>query len=207
DIAGAAWRDFDDDYTVGLLYARQLLLAGKPQQSSSILSQIHVLPYEGASLGRTVYEQALLMQAVAMIDDGKYKPAIALLDQSREWPEHLGVGKPYNTDTRFQDYLTAYCLTKLGREKEARPFTEQVIAYTLDNPRRSTFANLLGLKALRQTGQQTQIDTLLERLRDSKTAENQWVIEAFEERGAPVSEPTAFSHNPYYVIIADIAGW
>lgn len=204
-IADRAWHDFPDDYSIGLWHARQLLLAGKPKESSAILDQIHVLPYEGASQGRVVYEQALLMQAVTLIKAGSYKPAMELLEKSREWPEHLGVGKPYDSDGRFQDYLTAYCLTKLGRTKEAGALNQQVISYTLDNSRRSTFANLLGLMALQQAGRQQQLNTLLEQLAHNPAAENQWVLEAFKGSGTPASDRSAtFGDNPYYSIICGI---
>jgi len=42
-----------------------------------------------------------------------------MIEKSKEWPENLGVGKPYKPDIRIQDRLEAFCLEKLNRKTEA----------------------------------------------------------------------------------------
>ena len=58
------------------------------------------------------------------------KKAISLLKKSKEWPENLGVGKPYNTDERIQDYLLYYCNFKIQEEK-ADKYLQKIINYCL----------------------------------------------------------------------------
>lgn len=202
--AETAWADFRDNYTIGMWYARQLLLAHRSEESMKILNQIHVLPYEGASQGRIVFEQALLMQALQSINDGRYEAAITLLDQSREWPEHLGVGMPYDPDNRFQDYLTVYCLGKLGRTQEIDGLQQRVVKYSLENTRRSSFANLLGLLAMEQAGTEEQMTTFIKQLENTASPENKWVLATFRQLDPSAAVSADFNHNPYYFIISEV---
>ena len=47
---------------------------------------------------------------------------------AREWPEHLGAGKPYaeNVDERLEDWLQAQCLERLGRAAESRAILDRL---------------------------------------------------------------------------------
>jgi hypothetical protein len=56
------------------------------------------------------------MLAGARIRDRRYDEALAHLAKSREWPERLGVGRPYTPDERLQTLMEAYAARKLGRE-------------------------------------------------------------------------------------------
>ncbi len=43
-----------------------------------------------------------------MIKAGKVEKAISAINASKEWPENLGVGKPYQPDERIQNILLDY---------------------------------------------------------------------------------------------------
>ena len=47
---------------------------------------------------------------------------------AREWPEHLGAGKPYaeDVDERLEDWLQAQCLERLGRVAESRAILDRL---------------------------------------------------------------------------------
>ena len=43
------------------------------------------------------------------IKTGKIEKAISTIEKSKEWPENLGVGKPYDPDEGLQNILLDYC--------------------------------------------------------------------------------------------------
>jgi tetratricopeptide (TPR) repeat protein len=112
-VATTAFKKFPANYTIGLQYAKALLNTEQYIACIKILDKIHILPFEGSTQGREVYEQAHLAQARKLIETKKYRKALVMLGKSEEWPENLGVGKPYNPDTSKQDSLKTYCLKML----------------------------------------------------------------------------------------------
>ena len=48
--------------------------------------------------------------------DPLHVPAMVRIANSKEWPEHLGVGKPHRPDERVQGYMENFCLVRLGRQ-------------------------------------------------------------------------------------------
>jgi tetratricopeptide (TPR) repeat protein len=115
----AAAEKFPASFIVGLEYARHLVDARLYDDALAVLDRIVVLPYENASEGRQLYERAHLMLAGQRIRDGRYEDALAHVAQSREWPERLGVGRPYTPDERLQDLLEAHAARRLGRQAAA----------------------------------------------------------------------------------------
>jgi tetratricopeptide (TPR) repeat protein len=119
ETIGAAARKFSGHFVVGLEYARQLIDAGRHEEALAVLDGLVVLPYENASEGRVLHERAHLMLAGQRIRERRYEDALAHLAKSREWPERLGVGRPYTPDERLQDLLEAYAARRLGRDAAA----------------------------------------------------------------------------------------
>jgi tetratricopeptide (TPR) repeat protein len=106
---------------LGLLHVRTLLLNRRFTEASDVLARLNVLPHEGATESRGLYREAELMVGVANMKAGKFDAALRRIAAAREWPEHLGVGKPYpaDTDERLEDYLAAQCLEKQGKAVES----------------------------------------------------------------------------------------
>lgn len=115
-VASEAYLKNKDNSTLGIEYAIALINKGKYAAGIKTLEGMNVLPNEGASQGKRVFEQAALLLSTELIHEKKYNEALKMIDKSAEWPENLGVGKPYNPDTRIQDYLKAYCLMKLKKD-------------------------------------------------------------------------------------------
>lgn len=84
-----------DNYVVGMLYARCLMANNKYADAEKVLSQLQVLPYEGAKDGHKLYEQTKLMLAIELMKAGQLQNAMKKVDEARLWPESLGVGAPY----------------------------------------------------------------------------------------------------------------
>lgn len=177
--ANQAYQKFADNYILGMDYAQALLNNEKYEQCISTLKKLKVLPYEGASEGRVIFEQAHLLSALEQIQKGKYKNAVKTIEASLEWPENLGVGEPYDPDTRRQDFLLAYCFQKLNRPSEAIRHYQRVIDYTQRNVEDLRIDHLLALVALKKQEREEDIQQLLKTLENSNEAPNpvfQWIM-------------------------------
>jgi hypothetical protein len=66
-----------------------------------------------------VYRKAWLFCALENVQTGKYKEALSDVEQSKLWPEHLGVGKPYDEDIdlKVENFISAYCNAKIDGAK------------------------------------------------------------------------------------------
>jgi hypothetical protein len=104
---------------LGLKYAAAMLLTKKFRECTVFLAGLNVLPNEGAYEGREVYRKAWLFCALQNVEAGNYDATLSDVEQSKLWPEHLGVGKPYDEDIdlRMENFLTEYCRAKLQGTK------------------------------------------------------------------------------------------
>jgi tetratricopeptide (TPR) repeat protein len=203
-VASQAFKKFKGDYTLGFGYARALLNNGQYDASISVLKKLHILPFEGSSDGRDIYEQATLLSALELIKGKKYKNALAKIEESRQWPENLGVGEPYNVDNRIQDYLTAYCLDKLGRSSEINKLHDKVFEYTNENFDRASVNNILPFIIYEHTGNKEKTGILLDKLKTSPTATRplqRWVIAAAEKNKSTLNALSSELRENKYVDI------
>jgi tetratricopeptide (TPR) repeat protein len=115
EVSRQGFDKFPQNFILGMEYAKSLIDNSEHQDALDILDRLVVLPYENASEGRNLYEKAHLLLATRNIREEKFEEALGHIRQSREWPEHLGAGKPYDPDERLQDYVEEYCSDKLGR--------------------------------------------------------------------------------------------
>ncbi|MDR2773636.1 MAG: DUF5107 domain-containing protein [Tannerella sp.] len=119
EIAKKYITDFPDNYMLGLKYSAAMLAQKKYRECTEFLSRLKVLPNEGAYEGRVVYRKAWLFCALENVKTGDFKAALADVEESKLWPESLGVGKPYdeNIDLSVENFITAYCDAKLNGTK------------------------------------------------------------------------------------------
>lgn len=120
-----------DNYIMGILYAKTILLNKKYAEADAILTQLKILPFEGATVGRQLYHEAKLMQAVSNIKVKQYKKALQFIAEAKLWPLNLGVGKPYeeDIDERLEDWLNYQCYTSLGDDGKAMQSLRKIIAF------------------------------------------------------------------------------
>src|SRR5690606_6080574 len=71
---------------------------------------IEVLPYEGAYEGRVLYRAVKLILAMNALEEGRLTDAAQFIEESKRWPENLGVGKPYDSqiNTEWEDSISAW---------------------------------------------------------------------------------------------------
>ncbi|MBK8883385.1 MAG: hypothetical protein IPN67_13655 [Bacteroidales bacterium] len=136
---------------------------------------MNILPNEGASLGKVVFEQANLFLSMDLIEQKKYGEAIKMIEKSKEWPENLGVGQPYNVDTRIQDYLNVYCLEKLRKSGETTGLKKSIIDYAgkYEYP---SFNDILSIKTVNASGDIAAVEAIVKKIQDSDNPVQMWVV-------------------------------
>jgi tetratricopeptide (TPR) repeat protein len=119
---------FPENYILGMLHARALLLNARVGEAAAILDRLNVLPFEGSTDGRTLYREAQLLLGAGAFRAGNIDAAARRVAAAREWPEHLGAGKPYpeDVDERVEDWMAAKCLERAGKTGEARALFERL---------------------------------------------------------------------------------
>ncbi len=126
-----------------------------------ILNRIILLPAEGAREGHEIYRSALVLRALDYFRHQRYLKALTDLESARQWPENLGVGKPYVADERIEDYLTGLCYLQMNQLSEAQKFFQKVL--TSNNERKPGWdsANLLAAQSFRLLNKESEGDHLL----------------------------------------------
>jgi len=121
-----------DNYLMGILYAKILLLSHNYAAADTFLTKLKILPFEGATIGRQLYHEAKLIQAVIEMKKKAYKKALQFISGAKLWPPNLGVGKPYNEDIdeRLEDWLNYQCYSSLGNNTLASQSLQKIIGFT-----------------------------------------------------------------------------
>ena len=166
------------------LHARTLLFNKQYHQSLAILDTLSILPFEGARFGRDAYRQACVMSALDTLRRNHPDAARALVAKARLWPERLGAGRPYEVDTRLEDWLESHILKQKGDRKSAERMLNGVNAYTAGHKKGNTPQNLIGALALREAGTNAEARDLLAQWvrRDPANGLAQWAVEIFDGR-------------------------
>ena len=94
------------------------------------------------------------------------------MNQSKEWPENIGVGKPYDPDEREQDFLLALAYDKIGENQKSEALLKNVVDFTKNTDQKNTINHLYGLLAARKL-EDVNADKLLEYLNGSIDTKHQ----------------------------------
>ena len=131
EVAEPYYKKHPANYIMGMLYAKTLLLNKRYKDCSALLSGLDILPFEGATIGRELYHEAELMQAIDEMKKRNYKKALSFINEAKKWPENLGVGKPYpeNIDERLEDWMSYMCYQKLNKNDLAKQSLQKIVAF------------------------------------------------------------------------------
>lgn len=150
-----------ENYIVRMDAIKALLHLEKYEEAIEIMKSTRVLPYEGASSGRILYEVAYTGHAINLYKTKKYQQALQSIKTAKIWDESMGVGKPFAADERVQDYLLSLVYTKLGMKKESKEAQDRVNGYTINNKDTNTARRLIGIKLLKDLGREDDIKEVL----------------------------------------------
>jgi tetratricopeptide (TPR) repeat protein len=176
--ARMAFRLFRGNPVIETDYAKALLNSGYFSECIKILEKVKILPQEGAHEVHDIFELANLSLALEMVEKGRYREAARYVDRSREWPENLGAGKPYEPDNCFQDYICAACYEKMGMEEAVRESYDRIINYAMKKSPGDQNPMNLFLSAGILTGRGRKIDAerLFERWKQAQDSLHIWRI-------------------------------
>jgi lipopolysaccharide biosynthesis regulator YciM len=128
---------FPQNYIIGMLYIKALQANANYSQAAKLLDKINILPYEGSTDGRLLYKENHLLTAVAFMKKNNYKTAIKEIEKAKQWPENLGVGKPYQDqiDDRLENWMLYKCYSALSNSSAANEALQHIIQFvpTVDN--------------------------------------------------------------------------
>ena len=175
-LSGPAYQKFPENYNLGFKHAEALMNNDQYEQCIQVMDKIRILPFEHAYGARVVYEQSHLLLALEYLNGGKYTKALGVLKKSLEWPENIGVGKPYNVDSRQQHYLIAFCNGKLGNKSERESNLAKVLAYSKQNPEGQSPNDLISLLAMREAKEKDAEKLLITQLKSNDSDLSRWVL-------------------------------
>jgi predicted Zn-dependent protease len=194
-VAGSYYKTHPQNYVMGMLYAKTLLLNKRYRECDQLLSTLTIIPFEGATEGRELYREAKLSLALNEMKSKKYKKALQLISQSKLFPENLGVGKPYDEDidVRLEEWMSYLCYQEMKKKVEAEKALQKIIQFRpqIDN----TVSNFLPANhlvtawAMKVKGQEKEaVDWLNQQIK--KYPENKiilWSREIFTDRKSTIT--------------------
>lgn len=159
--ARAAVDRFPEDGPLRVDLVKSLMASKLFGEAAVILNDIEALPYEGASEIHGLYVETEIRQALEKIRGRDFAAAVVHLDRSKEYPERLGTGAPFDPDVRLQDGLAALCLDRLGDRTGAEARRKAVVDFTLRTwPDAGPYGYFGGL-ILRERGEREKAGKLL----------------------------------------------
>ncbi|NIA31466.1 MAG: hypothetical protein GWP06_16355, partial [Actinobacteria bacterium] len=169
------------DYRLGLPYAKALYNSQKYGDCLSVMDKLNVLPFEGASESHTIYRNAHLMAALQGIEKKKWKQALAHVENARQWPERLGVGRPYDVDERLEDYIEMIAREKMGQKEKIEKLLAEIVSQTQQYQANPGPNNLISALALRKQGRKDQAMSLLRKWEKASPEDTlaKWAIAKF----------------------------
>lgn len=180
-LSSKAFRKFPDNYNIGLAHAKSLLYTGSYQKVVQILRKIQVLPFEHASESREIYERAHEAVALSYLQKNKNAKALEVLKKSKEWPENIGVGKPYDPDERSQDYLMALAMEKIGNLDDSKTLLTAIVNRTEKDLDKNSMDHLFGILAAKKL-ENGSLNKLINALKTTENEKSATAIALFSAR-------------------------
>ena len=150
-----------DHASTASLYVRTLGYNRQYGEAEKVLNTLHILPFEGETVGRVMYREIKMMLATQALAKGKTKEAGDKVTETFLWPRKLGVGKPYDymIDTRLEDWMSAMIAVKLKKSDDRKLNLKKVAESTHSV---NNFATLLQCVAWWQLDEQQKANDLFD---------------------------------------------
>jgi Tfp pilus assembly protein PilF len=161
-VADEYAKRFPSNGALALLYAKALLASNRHEQACDLLSSLKLLPCEGNTEAHALFRESHLMLAAQRLKAGALGEALHLIDKAREWPESLGAGKPYpsDSDERLEDWLACQCDLKRNASSEVQQMLNKIISFP-SPPGRRGIGEVVRALALKQSSRTSEAEQLL----------------------------------------------
>lgn len=160
-ITEKGYKLYPDNYYLGLKLARCFMHTKKFELGILLMSNMTVLPNEGASAGRNSWRETQLRCAFNAIITKDREKAIFHIRMARTWPENMGIGKPHHVDERLEDYMELICLQaedKITRQK----LIQQIVDYRIqNNPSPYSSTDFISIILMQEAGKLEEVRNIL----------------------------------------------
>ena len=131
NIAESFYLMHPENYIMGMLYAKTLILNQQYTRADNLLAELKILPFEGAVDGRKLYHEVKIMLALTEMNKNRFNEALLFIDEAKLWPVNLGAGRPYDAenDQRLEDWLEYQCYKNLGKKELATKSLKNIIQF------------------------------------------------------------------------------
>ena len=146
-----------------------------------------MIPYEGANEGRKVYYENAMSAALNAVKKKKWREALKYSEMSKQWPENLGVGRPYSVDERLPDFLLGYIHEKMGAKQVSDKYYEKVIDFNDENS--SSPVLLAQLLAAERTKNQDKLQLLIDKNLTNENENIHWAMTKFRNKSTALKGP------------------
>jgi tetratricopeptide (TPR) repeat protein len=170
------YKKYPENYTLGLHYAKVLEMNEKNAECVNLLQKINVLPNEGATEGRRIWRNANIGMALDFMKEKNYKKALQSIEKARQWPENLGVGKPYDVDERIEDFIAMECYKKLKDKSSAGKMQLKITGNSVHQDLSFDSTDLLKAWLLKESGNKSGGDQVINMMQSKNPASKivQW---------------------------------
>ena len=175
DYSIEAMMRFPNNFNVEITHARSLLFTDRHNEAVELLRSSKVLPSEHSRSSRQFYEWALIKKGLDHMKRSEYSEAIVVLTESKEWPENLGIGRPYDPDERLQDYLLGVCYERLGKKGDSEAAYLVVMDYTREHPDLNILRSYLGYDVSKKRGESAAAISIIKKFDSQESVESQWI--------------------------------
>jgi tetratricopeptide (TPR) repeat protein len=185
-------KKFPENYIIGMLHIKSLLLNDKYTRANSLLQKIKILPYEGATEGRQLYRETLLMMALNEMEKNNFKKALTYIEVSRKWLERLGAGKAYeeDIDERLENWISNDINSKLQNKEVAETLLKKILSFTNNNieNEKPSSGNIISAWAYAATGDTARAKKYLEdiKIRNPDNKWSDWSMKLYNGQDYPV---------------------
>ena len=182
NIIQKTYKQDRDNYFAGMLLAQTLNQLKDYDKAIRLLKDLRILPYEHATEGRKIYTDAYVGSALQSIMKGNHTQASQRLNTALLWPEHLGVGKPFDPEERWERFLLAYLEHKNQQTEKVQKSLEEIAKFSKKQLFKPSKNHLLGIYAIAATEGEREAQQFVSQLLASKhgaTPETQNLVEFY----------------------------
>ncbi len=201
--ANEYYQKFPNNYVLGMLDVKALMMKGQYDQANLLLKAIKILPYEGATDGRRLYRETQLMLALKEMENKKYKKALSYVDAARLWPENLGAGKPYDEDIdeRLEDWMAYENLSRLKKKDAANSMLEKILAMSSSERYTPSLTNIITAWAYQEKGNADGGEKYLQKVADKFPGNSaaKWSLDTYQGKNTTAAAEK-YSDENYRII-------